>query len=78
MHKITVCELHAYSVTQLCPTLCDPTESSLLGSVSMGLFRQEYFLLQGIFLTQRLNPGLLSCRQILYYHLNHQGAQFVN
>ena len=31
------------------------------------------FLLQGIFLTQGLNPGLLHCRQILY-HLNHQGS----
>ena len=29
-------------------------------------------LLQGIFLTQRLNPGLLHCRQILYC-LSHQG-----
>ena len=29
-------------------------------------------LLQGIFLTQGLNPGLLRCRQILY-HLSHQG-----
>ena len=29
------------------------------------------FLLQGIFLTQGLNPGLLHCGQILY-HLNHQ------
>ena len=32
-----------------------------------------YFLLQGIFLTQGLNPGLPLCRQILY-HLNHQGS----
>ena len=30
-------------------------------------------LLQGIFLTQGWNPGLLHCRQILY-HLNHQGS----
>ena len=30
-------------------------------------------LLQGIFLTQGLNLGLLHCRQILY-HLNHQGG----
>ena len=30
-------------------------------------------LLQGIFLTQGLNPGLLHCRQILY-HLSHQGS----
>ena len=29
-------------------------------------------LLQGIFLTQGLNPGILNCRQILY-HLSHQG-----
>ena len=29
-------------------------------------------LLQGIFPTQGLNPGLLHCRQILYY-LSHQG-----
>ena len=30
-------------------------------------------LLQGIFLTQGLNPGLLHCRQILD-HLSHQGS----
>ena len=30
-------------------------------------------LLQGIFLTQGLNLGLLHCRQILY-HLSHQGS----
>ena len=34
-----------------------------------------YFLLQGIFLTQGLNPGLLHCRQILY-HLSHKGSNF--
>ena len=33
-----------------------------------------HFLLQGIFLTQGLNPGLLHCRQILY-HLSSQGSQ---
>ena len=31
-----------------------------------------HFLLQGIFLTQGLNPGLPHCRQMLY-HLSHQG-----
>ena len=31
------------------------------------------FLLQGIFLTQGLNPGLLHYRQMLY-HLRHQGS----
>ena len=33
-------------------------------------------LLQGIFLTQGLNPGLLHCQQILY-HLSHQGKRLV-
>ena len=42
---------------------------------SMGFSRQGYwsgfhFLLQGIFLTQGSNPGLLHCRQILY-HMSH-------
>ena len=32
-----------------------------------------HFLLQGIFLTQGLNPGLLHCRQTLY-PLSHQGS----
>ena len=33
----------------------------------------SHSLFQGIFLTQKLNPGLLHCRQILY-HLSHQGS----
>ena len=45
-------------VAQLCPTLWDP-----MGSLS---------LLQGIFLTQGLNPGLPHCRQMLY-QLSHKG-----
>ena len=32
-------------------------------------------LLQGIFLTQGSNLGLLNCRQILYY-LSHQGSWY--
>ena len=32
-----------------------------------------HFLLQGIFPTQGLNPGLLNCRQTLY-RLSHQGS----
>ena len=44
----------------------------------MEFSRQEYwsglpFPLQGIFLTQELNPSLLHCRQILY-RLSHQGS----
>ena len=33
-----------------------------------------HFLLQEIFLTQELNPGLPHCRQMLY-HLTHQGSK---
>ena len=45
--------------------------------MSMGFSRQYtgvdcHFLLQGIFPTQGLNPGLLHYRQTLY-HLSHQG-----
>ena len=35
-----------------------------------------HFLLQGIFPTQGLSPGLLHCHQILY-HLSHQGLYVV-
>ena len=44
--------------------------------LSIEFSRQEHcchFLLQGIFLTQGSNLGLLYCRQILY-HLSHQGC----
>jgi len=47
--------------------------------LSMGILQArivEWFphaLLQGIFPTQGLNPGLPYCRQILYY-LRHQGS----
>ena len=33
-----------------------------------------HFLLQGLFLTQGLNPGLQHCRQILY-QMSHREAQ---
>ena len=57
--------------TQLCPTLCDPMDYSPSGSWSTGL--GCHFLLQGIFLTQGSNLGLLHCRQTLY-PLSHQGS----
>ena len=64
-------------VTKSCPTLCDPMEqpTRLLHpwdfpgqSTGVGC----HFLLQGIFPTQRLNRGLLHCRQTLY-HLSYHG-----
>ena len=62
-----------------CPTLCDPMNSSPLGSFVHGDSPGKntrvvcHALLQGIFPTQGLNPGLLHCRQTLY-HLSHQGS----
>ena len=49
---------------QSCPTLCDLTDCSLSGSSVCGILQQEYWnelhvLLQGAFLTQGWNPGLL-------------------
>ena len=68
-------------VAQSCPTLCNPTDCSLCPWNSLGKNTGVGCpsLLQGIILTQRLNPGLLHCRQILY-HLSHQkwGNNFNN
>ena len=50
---------------QSCPTICDPIDCSLSGSSVHGIFPGKitgmgcHFLLQGIFLTQRLNPSLM-------------------
>ena len=66
-------------VTQLCLTLYDPTNCSPPGSSVHGSSLGKntgvacHALLQGIFPTQGLNPGLPNCRQILY-HLSHQGS----
>ena len=56
-----------------------PWTVALQAPLSMGFPRQEYWsglpipLLQGIFPTQGLNPGLPHCRQILY-RLSYQGS----
>ena len=73
-------------VTQSRPTLCHPTDYSLLGSPVHGIFQARenpmkmgkkkmgcHFLLKGIFPTQGLNLGLQLCRQTLY-HQSHQEA----
>ena len=56
-------------VTQLYLTLCDPMDYTVHGILQdspepTGV--GSHALLQGIFPTQGLNPGLLHCRQILY------------
>ena len=69
-------------VAQSCPTLCDPMDCSPPGSsvhedspgrnTGVGC----HALLQGIFPTQRSNPGLPHCRQILY-QLSHKGSPWI-
>ena len=60
---------------QSCPTLCNPMDYSLPGSPFHGILQARFLewvaivLLQGLFLTQGLNPRLLwllHCKQILY------------
>ena len=73
-HKVSL--KRQSEVAQSCPTLCIPMDCSLPGSSSRGYSRHEYCvdchsLLQRIFPTQRLNLGLLHCRQILY-HLSYR------
>ena len=66
-------------VTQSCPTLCNPIDCSLPGSSDHGDSPGKntgvscHACLQGIFLTQELNQGLLHCRQIPY-QLSNQGS----
>ena len=61
--------LSGFSRVQLCDAMdCSPPGSSVHGdfpgkSTGVGC----HALLQGIFLTQGLNPGLLHCQQILYH-----------
>ena len=59
-------------VTWSCPTLCNTSDYSLLGSSVHGDSPGKnagvgcHALLQGIFPTQGSNPGLPHCGQILY------------
>ena len=57
-------------VTQSRLTLFDTTHYSSQAPLSLEF--SSHSLLQGIFQTDRSNPGLLHCKQILY-HLSHQG-----
>ena len=67
-------------VTQSYRTLCDPMDCSPPGSSIHGDSPGQktgmgcHALLQGIFPTQGLDPGLPHCRQILYW-LGHQESE---
>ena len=77
-----VCVLVAQSCSALYnPVDCSPPGSSVHGFPRISQETQDFpvgchFLLQEIFLTQGLNPGLLHCGQILY-HLSHQGSLLI-
>ena len=70
-------------VAQSCLTLCDPMDSSQLGSSVHGIFQARilkwgcHCLLQGIFPTQGSNLGVPCCRQMLY-RLNYPGSCFTS
>ena len=57
------------NVVQSCLILCNPVDYTVHGILKVG----SLSLLQGIFPTQRLNPGLLRCRLILY-QLRYEGS----
>ena len=62
----TICNQWAVACTKLLCPWNSPGKNTGVGC---------HFLLQGIFLTQGLNPGLTHCRQTLY-RLSHQGSLF--
>ena len=64
-------------VAQSCPILCDPMGCSPPGSTGNSQGKNTgvgcHPLLQGLFITQGSNTGLMHYQQILY-HLSHQGS----
>ena len=78
IYKIFYSECVDVKLLQLCPTLCNPLDCSPPGSSVRRILQARtlvgwHALLQGLFPTQGLNPGLLLCRKIVY-HLRHQGS----
>ena len=70
---LCMCVCVCVCVTQSCPSLWDSLPARLFcpwNSPGKNTRVGGHFLLQGIFLTQGSNPGLVRCRQILY-HLSH-------
>ena len=64
-------------VTQLCLTLCDPIDCSPWNSPGQNTGVGSCCLLQRIFPTQGLNPGLPHYKWILY-QLSHNGSQKIH
>ena len=61
-------------VSQSCLTLCNPMDYiSPWNSPAQNTGVGSLSLLQGIFSTQGLNPGLQRCRRV-FYQLSHKGS----
>ena len=61
------------NVIQSCLTLCDPVDYTVHRILQARIVVGSCSLLQGIFPTQGLNPGLPHYRQILY-QLDYKGS----
>ena len=75
---LCVCVSCSVVSTSLRPMDCSPPGLRLLCPWNLPVKNTSvscHSLLQGIFRTQGLNPGLPHCRQILY-HLSHQGSPY--
>ena len=65
---MAVLKFSSHNHLRSCSRLCEPKDCSLPGSSIHGILQERILewiptsLLQGIFLTQGLNPGLLHCR----------------
>ena len=77
--------LHACVVTQSCPALWDPMGCNPPSFSAHGILQARmlewvgcHFLLQGIFLTQGSNLGLLHGRWILYYLTTREALCFIS
>ena len=79
-HARSICKRFVKSESEICSVVSDSLRPYGLynpwNSPGQNTGVGSFFLLQGIFPTQGLNPGLLHCRQILY-QLRHREAQFV-
>ena len=79
---VCVCtRMNEHLVAQSCPALCNLIDCSPPGSSAYGDFPGKntevgrLSLLQGIFLTQESNQGLLHCRWVLYQQ-SYQGSPY--
>ena len=77
IHMYICCAVFNRSVVLCNPRDCSPPGSSVHGD-SPGKYTAVdcYALLQGIFPTQGLKPGLPHCRWILY-NLSYQGSPYI-